>query len=63
VAIEQHAAARREHDALGALRLRLFRPAATLSDLHLRRASDEQGEPNEHRAFDDLQAHGGLRHR
>ncbi len=63
VAIEQRAAPRRQHNALGALCLRLLGPAAALPDLHLGRASRQQGEPDEDADFHHLEPHRGLRHR
>src|SRR5256886_1521061 len=62
VTIEQRAAPRRQYDALGALRLRLLRPATTLPDLHLGRASGQEGQPDKDADFHHLEAHGGLRH-
>ena len=63
VAIEQRAAARRQHDALGALRLRLLGPATALPDLDLGRASGQEGEPDKDADFHHLEPHRGPRHR
>src|SRR2546430_5860508 len=58
----QRAAARLQHDPLGTLRLRLLRPAATVEDLHLHRASHEQSQAHEHPEFHYLDADRGPRH-
>ena len=60
--VEQRAATRREHDPLGTLRLRLFRPAAALEDLHLGGAANEETQTREHPELDDLDPDRGLRH-
>ncbi len=63
VTVEQRAAPRRQHDPLGALRLRLLGPAAPLPDLHLGRPSDQEDERDEDADFHHLEPHRGLRHR
>ncbi|PYP52099.1 MAG: hypothetical protein DMD45_05775 [Gemmatimonadetes bacterium] len=62
VAIEQRATPRRQDDALGALRLRLLRPATTLPDLHLGGASGQECQPDKDADFHHLEPYGGLRH-
>src|SRR5207249_2751913 len=62
VAVVQRAAARLQHDPLGTLCLRLLRPAATVEDLHLHRASHEQSQAHEHPEFHYLDADRGPRH-
>ena len=63
VAVQQRATARREHDPLGALRLRLLRPAPPLQQLHLGRARDQERECRTYGDLDHLEPDGESRHR
>src|SRR5260370_10930350 len=55
--------ARREHDALGALRLCFLGPADSLDELHFGGASDEEPERQEDAELDHLESNCETRHR
>jgi hypothetical protein len=56
VPVAQRAAAGREHDPLGALGLRLLRPAAPLHQLYVRGPQRQQPEAGEQRRLHHLHA-------